>query len=198
MKILKITLGIIALLVIGFFLMGVFTPEVNYTTEVEVNKPVKEAWGVFMDESKADQWLDGYLGSEMISGNANEVGAVAKIRMEHEGEVMEMNEEITAFKEFEQHAMTFTNEAMVNHVDVRFAAKGDNTTTITTATEFIGQGAIMRSMFALMKGSFKPVSEDMNAKLKKLIEENTTDYYPEPVLEAEAISAEAAAEEAVQ
>ena len=196
MKFLKITLGIITALVICFLLLGIFSPTVSYTIEMEANKPLKESWAVFTDESKTDQWVEGLKSTELISGTKNEVGAVSKITIDHDGEIIEMTEKLTAVKEMEQYAMEFDNEVMINNVDVRFTAKDDNTTLVNVNNEIKGKGPFFRSLFVLMKGTFQKGGDDMYARLKTLIEENTTDYFPEPVMEADASSAASEAEEA--
>ncbi len=198
MKILKISLGVIAALVAIFFLLGVFTPKVSYSTEVEVNKSLNESWAVFMDESKASQWVEGLEGMELLSGTKNEVGATSKITIVQNGETMEMTEEVMAIKEMEQYALKFEMDVMTNQVDIKFAAKDDNTTIITTNAIAEGKGMFMRSMFALMKGAFKDQNDKMYNRLKEEIEANTTDYFPEPVLEAAADAVESAASDSEQ
>ena len=50
----------------------------------------------------------------------------------------------------------------------------------------------MRSMFAVMdllSGSFQKQEAENFENLKKLIDENTTDYFPAPEVEEEAIDA---------
>ncbi|NNF85563.1 MAG: SRPBCC family protein, partial [Winogradskyella sp.] len=44
MKILQYILGIIAFLVIAFFLLGLIKQDVNYDCEIMVDKPLAEAW----------------------------------------------------------------------------------------------------------------------------------------------------------
>ena len=79
MKLLKIIFGIILLLTVLFFLAGVFTPNISYTSEVTVDKPLKEAWAVMQDESKLSQWITGYIKSELIEGTAGQVGSVLSL-----------------------------------------------------------------------------------------------------------------------
>ena len=81
MKILKWVLGIILLLIIIFFLLGVFTPSVSYSSEITVDKSVTESWSVMQDESKLDQWITGYVKSEQLSGTPGTVGAVSNIHV---------------------------------------------------------------------------------------------------------------------
>lgn len=195
MKVLKILLGILAILVIGFFAMGLMNPTVSYSTEVEVNKTLKESWAVFSDESKLDQWILGYEGMEVLEGEKDKVGSKYLLKMEHEGEPMEMTETLLAFEKEKQYKMQFDNKVMIQDVDVQFSAKDENTTVIHVDSEVAGKGIFMKSMFAFMTGTFENVSADMYGRLKTLIEENTTDYFPAPPVEADASLSE---EEGVQ
>ena len=57
MKVLKYLIGILAILIIGFILIGVVKPTASYGSELEVNKPVNEAWAVMNDKTKTKLWL---------------------------------------------------------------------------------------------------------------------------------------------
>ena len=57
MKYLKYILGILALLIIGFFLLGLIKSEVSYDCEVMVDKPLAESWAVSQDEEKMSEVL---------------------------------------------------------------------------------------------------------------------------------------------
>ncbi len=183
MKILKILLGVIAVLVIGFFANGLLNPTVSYTTEVEVNKSVKESWAVFSDESLLDQWIIGYKGMEVLEGEKDQVGSKYLVKMEHDGEPFEMTETLTAIEKEKQYTMHFDSEAMGQDVDVQFSAKDANTTTIHVDATVAGKDIFMKSMFAFMKGTFQKTSDDMYGRLKTLIGENTKDYFPVPPVE---------------
>lgn len=183
MKILKVLIGVLAVLVVGFFAAGLLNPTVEYSTEVEVNKPLKESWAVFSDESKLGEWITGYKGMEVLEGQKDQVGAKYLIKMEHEGELMEMTETITAIEKEKHYAMNFDMDGMTQDVDVQFSAKDENTTVIHVESTGQGKGMMMKSLFAIMEmgGVFQKTSDEMYAKLKALIESNTTDYFPLPV-----------------
>ncbi len=178
MKVLKIIAGAIATLFIIYLLIGVFVPTVNYTTEVEVNKPLKESWAVFKDESKVNDWVTGIKSMELIEGTKGTVGAKTKMNMEQDGQPFELIEEIMEIKEEEKYAVKFDNEMMSQKVDINFKTKDENTTIISVNSEVGGKGMLVKPMFAFMKGSIKKVSDDMYGRLKDLIENNITDYFP--------------------
>ena len=72
--------------------------------------------------------------------------------------------------------------------------EADGKTTIKTDSKVDGKGIMMRSMFAAMEmfgGSFTKQEVKNIEALKMVIEENTTDYFPAPVV----VEEEAATEE---
>jgi len=188
MKILKLLAGLILFSIIAFFAVGFVKPNVSYGYEIEVNKSVKEAWAVHQDESKLNEWLDGFKSIELISGKKGEVGSQYKVIVNPgEGQPdFEMIETITDFKEYELVDLHFDSDMMVFEQRITFSENGSNTK-VRTESKVKGKGAIMKSMFALMEifGSSFQGQEAKNVEaLKKVIEENTTDYYPVPTMKS--------------
>lgn len=184
MKILKYLLGTIAVLFIGFILIGVFKPSISYGSELEINKSVKEAWAVMNDESKTHLWLTGLKSSELVSGTVGEVGAVTKIVMAPEGaEAMEMTETITAKKENEHMGLAFEADIVSSTLDMYFTEK-DGKAIVRSSAVAHGKGMIMKSLMPIMKSAMQKSDLEIMANLKKVIEENTTDYFPQPKMEA--------------
>ena len=182
MKILKYILIVIGVLVIIFFGKGMLAPTVSHTCEVTVNKPVKECWAVMSDTSKMDQWILGFKRTELISGENNTVGAVSNVYVVDNGQEMVMTETITAIKENEQMAMNFSMDFMNMDYEMLFEEK-DGKTIITSNTSVEGNGIFAKSLVSFMGGAMKEQEVENMNNLKKVIEENTTNYFPEPVIE---------------
>ena len=186
MKILKYILIVIVGLVLGFLLVGLLNPSVDYGHEITVTKSAKDAWGVTQDDSKYSQWLEGFQSMELISGEKGAVGCKHKVIVNPgEGqEDFELIETVIAVEEFEYIEMNFTSETMDFEQIISFS-EADGKTTVKTETKVFGKGMMMRSMFAMMEslsGSFQAQEVKNIEALKTLIEENTTDYYPAPVI----------------
>lgn len=185
MKILKYFLGGLAALLVLFFTIGFLNPSVNYGTEIEVDKPLKEAWAVHKDFSKFDQWLDGFTSIEHLSGEVDAVGSKYKVTViPEEGQPpFIMTETLTSIKDFDHVTLHFDSDMMDFDQTTSFSEK-DGKTVIKTDSKVMGKGIVMRSMFALMEmttGSFTVQEAKNIGQLKKVIESNTTDYYPAPV-----------------
>jgi len=185
MKILKYLLSIIGILVVLFFAIGFIKPSVTYGHEIEVNKSIKESWAVVQDESKLGEWLDGFKSIEHLSGTPGEVGSTYKVTVQPEGQPdFVMTETINAVKEYDHIDLNFDSDMMVFNQITSFSEK-DGKTVIKTDSKVNGKGMIMSSMFALMEmmgGAFQKQEVKNIERLKILIETNTKDYFPAPVL----------------
>ena len=187
MKIIKYFLSLIAFLFIAFIAVGFIHPTVNYGHEITVNKSIKEAWAVQQDESKFGQWLEGFKSIDLIEGEAGTVGSKYKVVV-NPGEGQEdfvMTETVVSVKEFDHMTMNFDSDMMLFDQTTSFT-EVDGKTTIKTDSKVSGKGRMMRSMFALMGilgDSFQKQEVNNIEALKKVIEENTTEYYPAPVVE---------------
>ena len=91
----------------------------------------------------------------------------------------EMTETLVAIKEFDHVEMHFDSEPMKFEQIISFK-ENDGKITVTTDSKVLGKGIMMRSMFALMEmltGSFTKQETENMENLKKVINENTTDYF---------------------
>ena len=186
MKFLKYLLYLIGGLLFLFLAIGFIKPSVNYGHEITVNKSLKEAWAVQQDESKLGEWLAGFKSIDLISGEAGEVGSKYKVVVNpEEGQPdFKMTETVISKSEFDHMALSFDSEMMLFDQTISFS-ETDGKTTIKTDSKVSGKGMMMRSLFALMEmfsGSFQAQEVKNVEALKKVIEENTTDYYPAPIV----------------
>jgi len=182
MKYLKYLLGVILLLLIIFFGRGLLTPSIYYESEVAVKKSAKEAWAVMSDEANLPKWIKGFKRTELVSGTENTIGSVSNVYVEEGGEEMVMQETIINSKLNELLAMKFTMDFMDMDYEMYFTEEGGKTT-IKTKSTTVGNGLFAKSMISFMQGSMQAQEDENLTILKKLIEENTKNYFPEPKLE---------------
>lgn len=183
MKYLKYFLGIIAVIALLFIGKGILTPSLSYSSEITVDKSIEEAWAVMNDESKISQWLKGIKKVEHISGEKGKVGAVTQYTFVEDGQESVIRETIKAIRPNEHISMDFVMEGvMTMDYQTNFSEK-DGKTHIKSSTVTKGIGMLMRSMVSFMKSSMQEQEDENMSNLKKLIEGNTTNYFPEPVME---------------
>jgi len=90
-----------------------------------------------------------------------------------------MKETIKAIKPEEMIAMNFHMEGMMDMEYEMHIKENNGKTTITSKSTTAGVGLFSKIMVSFMKGMMK-TQEDKNLNsLKKLVDENTTDYFPE-------------------
>ncbi len=182
MKYLKYLLGIITVIALLFIGKGMLTPSLSYSSEIMVNKSINEAWAVMNDESKISQWLKGIKEVEHVSGEKGTVGAVTKYTFDEEGQESTILETIHAIRPNEHIAMDFVMEGvMIMDYQVDFTEK-DGKTHIKSSTVTKGVDIFMRSMISFMESSMQDQEDENMNNLKKIIEENTTNYFPSPVV----------------
>ena len=177
MKFLKYTLGIIALLVVIFLLIGLIKPTVSYDCEIMVDKPLEESWSVMQDEGKMSEWLEGFQKIEQVSGTPGTFGAVSNVYFISDGQEMAIKETITGIKPEESIEMLFESDFMNMDYQLKMAPVNGKTK-ITSRTNAKGNGMISKSIMALIGSSLKAQEETNLTNLKKTIEANTKNYFP--------------------
>jgi len=177
MKILKYILGIIAVLAIVFLLLGFIKSEINYDSDILVEKSLAESWAVSQDEDKMSEWLDGFIRYEHISGTPGTVGAVSDVYFEQNGEESVIRETIKEIVPNESISMEFTSGFM--DMDYKIGMSEENgKTKVSSSTTARGNGLISRSILALISGSLKDQEDTNLYKLRATIEKNTKNYFP--------------------
>lgn len=175
MKYLKYIFGILAILVIGFFLLGLIKSELSYECEVMVDKQLAESWAVSQDEEKMADWLDGFQKIEQVSGSPGTVGAISDVYFMTDGQEMTIRETIIDIVPNESLTMLFTSEFM--DMDYKLTMESiDGKTKINSNTICRGNGMVSKSLIALIGNSIETQEETNLSNLKKTIEENTNDY----------------------
>ncbi|WP_299682125.1 SRPBCC family protein [uncultured Dokdonia sp.] len=174
MKYLKYLLILILILGIVFIAKGLLTPSISYENEITVNASAKESWSVMNNETNLPKWIKGFKKIEPVSGTPNTVGAVSKVYIEEQGEEMTMEETITAVKENELMAMTFTMDFMNMDYEMSFKEK-DGQTVISSKSTTTGNGIMAKSMVSFMKGAMSEQEDKNLMNLKNLIEGNSSE-----------------------
>lgn len=175
MKVIKYLLFVILALVIIFFGNGMITSAITYQSQVEVNKPIAEAWAVMEDDSRISEWLPVITRIEPVSGNPGTLGAVSNIYAVENGEEMVMQETITAFEPPKHIAMTFTMDFMDMEYEMHLTEENGKTR-ISSKSKTVGNGLVSKSILSFMGGMMETQENENLERLKKVIEGNTKDY----------------------
>ncbi len=177
MKYLKYILIILAILVVGFFLIGQIKSEVAYESEIMVNKSLAESWAVSQDEEKMSDWLDGFQKIEHVSGTPGTVGAVSDVYFVTNEQEMIIRETITNIVPNKSISMNFTSDFMDMDYTISMESINEKTK-ISSSTSSVGNGMVSKSILALVSSSLKTQEETNLTNLKNTIEGNTKNYFP--------------------
>jgi hypothetical protein len=186
MKILKYVIYVLLALLVIFFAFGLLKPTISYGHEISTSKSVKEAWAVTQDESKYSQWLEGFKSIELIEGEKGAVGSKYKVIVNPgEGQPeFEMIETVISLVDNDHVNLHFDSD-MMDFDQVISVRESDGKTYVKTESTVGAKGIMMKSMFAMMEtlgGTFQSQEEKNINALKKVIDENTTDYFPAPAI----------------
>ena len=183
MKFLRIILGLLAVLVLIFLIRGLMTESVTYESEINVDKPVNEAFAVMNDESKINLWLESITNVKHISGTKGEIGAVTEYTFNEAGQESIIYETLKSTTPNKQVQLDFDAPGVMGMEYTVDFSEQDGKTSIKSTTVVTGQGFFMKCLLPWIGGSLAS-QEDINmSKLQKLINENTTNYFPAAVVE---------------
>jgi len=175
MKYLKYFIGIIGLIILVFFLIGIVKPQVAYDCEIVVDKPLEEAWAVAQDEEKMLEWLEGFERVEHVSGTPGNVGSVTKVHFNNDGQEMTIKETITAIEPNKSVSMFFESDFMNMDYTLSISPIGSKSK-LSSSTTAKGNGMLSKSIMAMIAGSIKAQEDTNLISLKKTIEQNTKIY----------------------
>ncbi|HEV7698917.1 MAG TPA: SRPBCC family protein [Pyrinomonadaceae bacterium] len=165
-KLIIVLFVIVALLVAGFFCIGIIVPSVDYETTIVINKPRDFTWQV-MRERK--DWIYGFKSFEQLSGTPNEVGSRARVTVVRDGRETTFDTELVDIRPPESSATRFTNDTLTHNAAVRLS-EADGKTTIVSDEKLEGKNPFWRSIFVIFKGRIVETSRKNFEGLKNTVE----------------------------
>lgn len=169
MKIFKIIITFIGVLLLVFFSTGLIVKETQYTTKVEINKPITEVFSAFIDQDLLKEWIPEIESIETIVETPNKIGSKYKMVVINEGEKLEMLEEVLEYELNKKMTLSFTSDDMLKTDAYSFINKG-NTTLISKASVCKSNSYIMSCMFPYFKGILRDIDQGYLDKYKKVVE----------------------------
>ncbi len=170
MKILFYVLGFIATCFLGFYVIGLVKPTVNYQNEITINRPIEQSWAVYSNEQLLSQWMQGFQRLEKQKLNPFDVGAEYKIILKEEGQEFELQYKVINCIPNQLYEFELSNPLLKNHVKIEFKSSQTYTTQIFSSNTVYANNWFLRSLFVFFKGQFKSQEELNLQALKKLVE----------------------------
>lgn len=138
----------LGLLIIGlFFLSGLVFPQITYTVSQQVNVPVDQAFILFNDNKTMKNWMPALKELTLIEEKPGLVGSRYRIKVEAQGEIMEMEETVVAFKQNEKVSLEIRSVDMLKNDEYTFKGSG-NQTIIQNKSSIQGTTYFLRCLYA--------------------------------------------------
>jgi len=145
---------------------------VKFKVSVEINKPIKELFELFLDKNYFKEWKKDYLGYEYINGKQGEVDSKTKLIYKRQvmiETIVQKNEPREMIAEYEHQQGGKTN--MFNRVTNKFTSLDKNRTLLEVETEITEvKGFLFRIMIKLMAGAGKKYAQIQLNQLKTFAE----------------------------
>lgn len=170
MKAFKIIGGIILLLILAMFLIGLISPKASYENNITINAPVEEVWQVFTDPGKLRQWLYGVTQVEKVQGEPLTHGSKFRLIFEIEGHQFSITEEVTGFEPPELFAFSMESRTLNSEVDITFTPIDSTTTLLDANTVAEGNGIFWKPVVSFSGSMMKHQSQISYENLKMLVE----------------------------
>jgi len=143
----------------------------KFECSADINLPVDKVVALFNDPSNFQQWQDGFISYEPISGIPREVGAKSKITFVNRKHKMELIETIQVMNLPAEMTALYEHEHMINTLINNFTELPGGKTRYTTNIGYIKfNGFMPRLMAFLMPGMFKKQSQKWVDQFKAFAE----------------------------
>ncbi len=158
------------ILTIGFFSLGFIYPEVSYSTEITINKPVRTVFRKYNDPGTLKQWIPEMKSLEIVEIKPGMVGTKMKMTIVNSGRTMVIEEEVIAYEENKVLGLHLESGPMRKKDHIEFIESGESTI-IKGDYTCTGSNLFYRSLFSLFQGQFKSMDESYLGNFKKFVEQ---------------------------
>lgn len=142
----------------------------NYTVEIEIDKPLDEVIKLFDNTKNMFKWMEGLQSFEPVSGTPGELGAKSELKFDMNGRKIDMIETITKRNLPDEFAATYEAEGVFNIVSNKFISEGMDTTRWISENEFQFTSLPMKIFGFFMPGMFRKQSLKYLENFKKFAE----------------------------
>lgn len=152
-----IAMAVLALLLV-FLSLGLFMPEITYTTSITVDQDLPTTFAKFSDRTTVKEWIPEVVTLEVITETPQVVGSKYRMVVDNNGQTTEMTETTQAYE---------VNKGVTLHFDAGMMQKTDTYTFESTATGTTitgqhtarGDSYYARCVFALAGKAFQKIDQ---------------------------------------
>ena len=157
-KVLRYVAMVVLALLLIFLSLGLFVPEVTYTTEVTVDKDLNTTFAKFADRTTVKEWIPEVKTLEVITATPEIVGSQYRMVVDNNGQTTEMTETTQAYEENQAITLHF-DAGMMQKTDAYTFAGAAGGTAITCQHTARGDSYYARCVFALFGSAFEKIDQ---------------------------------------
>lgn len=169
MRYVKIILGIIIVLSLVFFALGVIFQEINYTSKIVIKKPVSEVFKIFNDDSKLIEWIPDITSIKPIIQKASKKGNFYEVEVNNKGSKIILEERVLEFVQDERVKLFFKGGGMYKTDDYLFEATSNDVTTLILKRNIKSESFILGCMLPLVSSKLSKQDQEYLNNFKKLV-----------------------------
>lgn len=155
----------------------------NFSTRIQVNRPVEHTFRLFLDESVMAHWISGFKGIEIISGEPRETDSLYRMIVRYHEDDIQVYQRLLSVKENRALLIETEHPEFLTHSEITFIPAG-YATLMECRVKVKGKTLRVKLGMALVKAilenrnqwdyqMFKRVAEEIDSKkesrLKKKI-----------------------------
>ena len=141
----------------------------EFTLEIEINKPIERVVELFDNPDNMIKWMEGLQSFEPLSGTPGQPGAKSRLKFKMGKREIEMIETVTVRNLPDEFSGTYEANGVYNIVKNKFVKLSETKTKYITEQEFQFNG-FMKLMAFLMPGAFKKQSLKFLTDFKSFVE----------------------------
>ncbi len=142
----------------------------KYECRTIINLPIDKVAALWADDNHFKEWQDGFQSIELLSGEANAVGAKSKIIIDGD-QYIELIETIQLNNLPREKKALYVHKHMTNTQHTKFISKGEHQTEFISEVEYTQfNGFMIKMMAKLFPGKFKAMSQKWMDQFKAFAE----------------------------
>jgi len=166
----KSIVSLAGMLVLTFFLLGVFNPTQTVNLRQRIDRPTEVVFATYNDPEMMVRRIKNLKSVELVSGEPNEVGSVYEFRVSGEKQDYIIKEELTEVITNKRIAYRLNSDAMTVEAEINFIAE-DGGTLVEASHQITGKGDFWKAYFFFFHDQLEEKLRQDYLNLKQLAEE---------------------------
>lgn len=96
----------------------------NFSTRIQVNRPVEHTFRIFLDESVMAHWISGFKGIELLNGEPRETDSLYKMIVRYHKEDIHIYQRLLDIRENKSMHIEMEHPDFITHSNILFIPAG--------------------------------------------------------------------------